>query len=136
MRPRGPEHTPVLLAEILEVLRPAGRTLLLDCTVGHGHHARALLETAGRDARLIGIDFDEASLARARENLANFGRRVRLFQANFADVADVLAEAGERQVDLLLADLGLASGQLAANGGGPGQRAVRGRARRFDLHLR
>jgi 16S rRNA (cytosine1402-N4)-methyltransferase len=87
--------------------------VLLDCTVGAGGHARALLEAAGPAARLIGIDLDEASLALAKANLAVFGARVRLFQANFADVKDVLAEVGVGKVDLLISDLGFASTQLS-----------------------
>ena len=109
MAQRGEAHEPVLRAEVLRLLRPGGRHVLLDCTIGPGGHAEALLDAAGTNARLIGIDLDDASLTRARERLSRFGRRVRLFQANFADVAEVLAEAGERHVDLLLADLGVAS---------------------------
>jgi 16S rRNA (cytosine1402-N4)-methyltransferase len=112
MRRRGPGHLPVLREEVLRLLRPSGRRLLLDVTVGHGGHAQALLNAAGADARLIGIDLDEASLRRARDALAAFGQRVRLFRANFADVSDVLAQAGEERADLLLADLGVSSGQL------------------------
>jgi len=112
MRP-PPGHQPVLCAEVLRLLQPAGRPLLLDCTVGLGGHAEALLDAAGPDARLVGIDLDEEGLKQARRNLARFGRRVRLFHANFADIAEVLAEVGSPRVDLLLADLGVASSQLA-----------------------
>jgi len=112
MAPRRGEHLPVLREQVLDVLQPAGRGVLLDCTIGPGGHAEALLDAAGSDARLIGVDVDEACLALARKNLRRFGSRVRLFQANFADVCEVLAEAGEKQIDLLLADLGVASSQL------------------------
>jgi len=105
-------HVPVLLAELLRLLSPAGRGVLVDCTVGAGGHAEALLAAAGPEARLIGIDLDEACLALARRRLERFGGRVRLFAANFSDVAAVLAEAGEERADLLLADLGVASCQL------------------------
>jgi len=112
MCPENPPHTAVLRAEVLELLAPAGRRLLMDCTVGLGGHAEALLDAAGTDSRLIGIDADEVNLARAKECLARFGTRVRLFRANFADAGEVLAEAGEAKADLLLADLGVASSQL------------------------
>ncbi len=112
MRPQGPGHVAVLLSAVVELLAPAGRRLLVDCTVGLGGHAEALLDAAGTDARLIGIDLDEANLARAKANLGRFGERVRLFQANFADVAEVLDAAGQGSADLLLADLGVASTQL------------------------
>lgn len=112
MRPQGPGHVSVLRSQVSELLAPAGRRLLVDCTVGLGGHAEALLDEAGMDARLIGIDLDEANLSRAKRNLQRFGKRVRLFQANFADIADVLDAAGQGKADLLLADLGVASTQL------------------------
>lgn len=109
---RAAAHLPVLREAVLRLLRPAGREVLVDCTIGPGGHAKALLDAAGQDARLIGIDLDEVCLKLARSTLRRFGRRVRLFQANFADLADVLVEAGEEKADLLLADLGVASSQL------------------------
>jgi len=118
MRPQGPGHVAVLLSAVVELLAPAGRRLLVDCTVGLGGHAEALLDAAGTDARLIGMDLDEANLAWAKSNLERFGERVRLFQANFADVAEVLDAAGQGQADLLLADLGVASTQLDDPGRG------------------
>ncbi|MFW6132723.1 MAG: 16S rRNA (cytosine(1402)-N(4))-methyltransferase RsmH, partial [Planctomycetota bacterium] len=105
-------HNPVLRAEVVDMLRPQSGELIVDCTVGVGGHAEALLDAGGTDVRLIGIDLDEGNLAAARERLERFGRRVRLFAANFADVAEVLDEAGERVADVLLADLGVASSQL------------------------
>ena len=113
MSGREAGHRPVLRDEVLGLLQPAGRRVLLDCTIGPGGHAEALLEAAGDEARLIGIDLDVASLELAKERLSRFGGRVRLFEASFADVADVLSEAGARRADLLLADLGFASTQLA-----------------------
>ena len=104
-------HRPVLLGEAVELLAPAGGELIVDCTVGLGGHAAGLLSRAGGEARLIGIDLDADNLARARERLRAFDR-VRLFQANFADVEAVLAEASERKADVVLADLGAASTQL------------------------
>ena len=55
---------------------------------------------------------EQASLILAKARLERFGGRVRLFQANFADVDEVLTQAGEGPVDALLADLGIASMQL------------------------
>ena len=115
---RGPAHRPVLPAETLQLLRPAGNDLILDCTVGAGCHAEALLSSAGTEARLIGMDLDESSLRLARGRLGSFGDRVRLFQANFAAVDEVLDEAGRLTVDVLLADLGVASTQLDDAGRG------------------
>jgi len=105
-------HVPVLADDVLELLRPERAKLIVDCTVGLGGHSRMLLERAPSDARLIGIDVDEANLQQARENLAEFGERVRLFQANFSQLTTVLDEADESSADAILADLGVASTQL------------------------
>jgi 16S rRNA (cytosine1402-N4)-methyltransferase len=109
---RAAAHRPVLPTEVVELLRPGRCGLIVDCTVGVGGHAELLLSAAGMEARLIGIDRDEANLREARRRLAAFEGRVRLFQANFADLGEVLREAEEPSVDALLADLGVASTQL------------------------
>lgn len=106
-------HFPVMLEEVLALAEPAGRHVLVDCTVGLGGHAEALLAAAGAEAVLIGIDLDESNLLKTKERLARRGARARLFAANFADVDLVLAEAGHGSADLILADLGVASSQLA-----------------------
>jgi 16S rRNA (cytosine1402-N4)-methyltransferase len=105
-------HVPVLLQEVLGLLAPAGRKVLVDCTVGLGGHSEALLEAAGPEAFLIGSDVDESNLLSAKKRLERFGPRVRLFQANFAELDQVLAEAQTPAADVVLADLGVASSQL------------------------
>ena len=109
---RAPAHTPVLRDEVVEMLCRPGRKALMDCTVGGGGHAEALLEAADQDAVLLGLDVDQASLLEAKENLRRFGNRARLFRANFSLLPEVLAEANVAAADAILADLGLASTQL------------------------
>ena len=109
---RGTAHRPVLLSEVVALLAPTDGDLIVDCTIGTGGHAKALLHAAGPGAHLLGIDLDEGNLRRARERLKAPRDRARLFHASFADVADVLAEAGQPAADVLLADLGIASCQL------------------------
>src|SRR6266513_3571689 len=57
-----------LTAEVLQHLRPGGGGLFVDCTIGLGGHARALLEAGA--TRILGLDRDLDALARARETLA------------------------------------------------------------------
>jgi 16S rRNA (cytosine1402-N4)-methyltransferase len=109
---RRAAHRPVLREQVLRLLAPDRGRVLLDCTIGTGGHAQAMLAAAGTDARLIGIDLDRELLAAARERLAAFAGRVRLFQANFRDVREVLDEAGIDAADVVLADLGVSSSQL------------------------
>ena len=109
-----PSHTPVMLRAVVELLRPARARCLLDCTVGLGGHAEALLSLAPATMSYIAIDRDAENLRRARERLRPFdaGGRVRFFQANFSQVRDVLEAANVQTVDGVLADLGFASTQV------------------------
>ena len=109
-------HEPVLTAEALTFLAPAGGGLFVDCTVGPGGHARALLEAGA--SRVIGLDRDRDALAIAAAGLAGFGDRVELVHADFRSVAEVLASRGIETIDGALADLGVSSLQVDAAGRG------------------
>ncbi len=111
-------HLSVLRREVVDLLQPQSCTIFLDCTLGLGGHAAALMEAAGPDATLIGVDVDEENLQVARVRLARFAPRVRFFQANFSQAMEVLHEAGAPAVDGLLADLGVASTQIDDPGRG------------------
>ncbi len=105
----------MLVDETLRYLAPERGGLFVDCTVGLGGHAEAILE-ASDDARVVGIDRDPAALAIARERLAGFGDRVRLAEGPFTGVRRLLAEAvgaaEPPRVAGVLADLGVSSMQL------------------------
>ena len=109
-------HVPVMPAEVLRHLRPAQGGLFVDCTVGLGGHARALLE--GGATRIIGLDRDLDALARARETLAPWSDRVDLVHADYRAIADVLDSRHIATVDGALADLGVSSLQLDSPGRG------------------
>jgi 16S rRNA (cytosine1402-N4)-methyltransferase len=109
-QPRQP-HQPVLLAEVLEWLQPQQGGVFVDCTLGMGGHAAALMN-ASPDVVLIGIDRDEAALAVARERLKVFEKRFQAVHANFEDLAAVLNRVGVDQPRGILADLGVSSVQL------------------------
>ncbi len=109
-------HEPVLRAETVDLLEPAGRGLVVDCTVGTGGHAAALLE-AGAD-RVVGLDRDAEVLPLARRRLAAWKDRVELVHADYRGLDDVLDRLGVERVDGALADLGCSSVQLEAEGRG------------------
>jgi 16S rRNA (cytosine1402-N4)-methyltransferase len=108
----APLHQPVLLAEVLEYLQPRSGGVYCDATVGMGGHARAILERASPDGRLIGIDRDRDAIAEAKATLQTFGDRVTLVHAPFARARAVLEELGVVAVDGFLVDLGVSSPQL------------------------
>jgi len=105
-----------MVAEVLDLLAPARGGLFVDCTVGLGGHAAALLEAGA--TRVLGIDRDPDALVFAAERLAPWGDRVMLAHADFRDLGRVLDERSVAAVDGVLADLGVSSVQLDEAGRG------------------
>lgn len=106
-------HTPVMVQEVLQALavQPGGR--YLDCTVGSGGHARAILEAAAPGGLLLGIDTDPQALRVAQEQLREFGEGMRLVEGNFRDLEAICQRHNFLPVHGILFDLGLSSLQLA-----------------------
>ncbi len=107
-------HRPVLLTEVRTLLAPRRGGLVIDCTVGMGGHAEALLEVVGPSGRVLGLDRDAESLREAARRLTVFGDCFVPVHADFRDLANVLLENGTGDVDGLLADLGISSFQIDA----------------------
>jgi 16S rRNA (cytosine1402-N4)-methyltransferase len=116
----APTHEPVMVSEVLELLRPSQGGVFVDCTAGLGGHGRALLEAGA--TRLLALDRDPLALALAREALAAFGDRVELVHADYRELDRVLDERGIGKaaggVAGILADLGVSSMQFDAEGRG------------------
>ncbi len=98
------------MREVLSALAPGEGDVVVDATLGLGGHTEALLESTA--ARVVGIDRDDAALARARTRLARFGDRVTFVKARFSEVADVVRDLGLPAVSGLLADVGVSSMQI------------------------
>ena len=121
MSGRAELHVPVMLAEIVALLAPALEVphtdapaegcVLVDCTLGLGGHAHALL-AACPEAQLIGLDRDPQALALARQRLAEFADRITLVEAVYDELPAVLARLGRPKVQGILLDLGVSSLQI------------------------
>jgi 16S rRNA (cytosine1402-N4)-methyltransferase len=109
-------HEPVLTTDVVAWLAPSRGGLFVDCTVGLGGHARALLDAGA--SRVIGLDRDADALALAASALAAYGDRVELVHADYRTLPAVLDARGIAHVDGALADLGMSSLQLDAPGRG------------------
>ena len=108
------QHVPVLLDRVVALLAPAllePGAVVVDCTLGMGGHAEALLEAAP-EARLVGLDRDPDALAASTDRLAPYADRVHLVHAVYDALPDVLADAGIPDVRGVLFDLGVSSLQL------------------------
>ena len=111
-------HRPILVAEILGVLRPAPGERAVDCTLGFGGHASELLARVcadGARGMLLGLDVDPIELPRteARLRLAGQGPDTLIVRrSNYAGLVRILGELGWEGADVILADLGVSSMQL------------------------
>ena len=104
-------HVPVMLAEVLQYLRPQAGSVIVDGTLGGGGHTRAFAERVGNTGQVIALDLDPGPVERAEETLA--GMPVAVVAASYADIPEVLDELDIAEVDGVLLDLGLSSDQLA-----------------------
>lgn len=105
-------HIPVLLREVIEYLGIKPGMKILDATVGLGGHSRGMLDAAGGEGQVLGLDRDREALSEAGRRLAPYGERVRLVRSRLSRFPAILAETGWEKVDAALLDAGMSSLQL------------------------
>jgi 16S rRNA (cytosine1402-N4)-methyltransferase len=115
-------HLPIMVAEVLDALRPAPNETVADLTVGYGGHAAAFLERTAPNGRLIGLDLDGPQLAAtgARLALSVDPARLHFHNSHFAGLPKVLgaeegfakADGTSTGVDIIFADLGVSNMQI------------------------
>lgn len=115
-------HVPVMLHECMEALGIKPDGVYVDVTFGGGGHSREILKRLGPNGRLVAFDQDPDAL----QNKINDGRFVLVHQ-NFRFLKNYLRLEGIKQVDGVLADLGVSSHQF--------DDAERGFSIRFDADL-
>src|SRR5690349_9911889 len=103
-----PSHISVLLSEIVEMVEPQPDDVVVDATLGLGGHSKALLERQP-ELRLVGLDQDADAIKIAKETLKPYGDRVTVIQTNFVDIGDAISGLGVREVNAVIADLGVSS---------------------------
>lgn len=107
------EHKPVLAQYISRELTLQKDAIVVDATVGFAGHSRIFADALGENGMLIGFDVDEKCLETARQNLSDVKCKVLLVRSNFSQINERLQENHIPSVDLIFADLGICSGQLA-----------------------
>jgi 16S rRNA (cytosine1402-N4)-methyltransferase len=105
----GAHHVPVLLAEVMALLRPKPGERVLDGTVGLGGHAAAMLAAISPEGTLYAVDRDPDALSAAERILRATGGAFVLIHDSF-DRA--LARLELPPLDAILLDLGVSSMQL------------------------
>ena len=109
-------HEPVMTREAIAFLQPEKGGVFVDCTVGMGGHALALLEAGA--TKVIGLDRDPAALRIAAGTLNKYRDRVELVHSDYRAIAAILEARGIERVDGTLTDMGMSSYQLEAEGRG------------------
>ncbi len=105
-------HKPVMVDEVVWALQPSSAGGYIDCTVGEGGHAEAILGHCDPPARLLGLDLDREALAVAEGRLSQFHEMTKLIETSYVNIAEVAAEHHFVPCDGILFDLGVSSLQL------------------------
>ncbi len=105
-------HIPVLVEETVQALavQPGGR--YIDCTLGGGGHAAAILEHSSPGGQLLGIDADPEAIKIARARLERWSDSTLLINENFVNLEAICYRYDFSPVHGILLDLGLSSLQL------------------------
>ncbi len=102
-----PYHKPVMLAECIEGLKIFPDGTYIDVTFGGGGHSREIMRHLGESGRLIAFDQDEDAGRNALKD-----SRFKLIHENFRHLKSFLRLEGIREIDGLIADLGVSSHQF------------------------
>jgi 16S rRNA (cytosine1402-N4)-methyltransferase len=105
-------HKSVMVNEVLDLLvtKPGGN--YVDGTIGAGGHTAAILEKAGSDSRVLGIDRDPDALNWSKKTLNDVQSQITLVLGKFSEIADICNQYGFENINGVLLDLGLSSMQI------------------------
>ena len=104
-------HTPIMLPQVLSLLRPERGGTYVDGTLGGGGHSLGILRSLPAGGRLFGIDRDGEAIAEASARLSVFPNFTAV-RGNFFQLTELLNARGVNGADGILLDLGVSSHQL------------------------
>ena len=111
-------HVPVLLDETVKALDVQSGGRYVDCTLGGGGHAAAVLEHSLPGGQLLGIDADPKAIEVARAKLSDYRDSILLVNENFVNLQSTCIKYDFSPVHGILFDLGLSSFHLNGSGRG------------------
>jgi len=111
-------HIPVLRNEGLDFLDPKANENFIDCTIGEGGHAFAILERILPNGKLLGIDWTKELINGLRVNVGSLNKNLILVCDNFANLKSIVERHDFGPVSGVLFDLGLSSWHLEKSGKG------------------
>ncbi|MEK6901520.1 MAG: 16S rRNA (cytosine(1402)-N(4))-methyltransferase, partial [Nanoarchaeota archaeon] len=107
-------HVPVMLNEVMEFLDPKPNQNFVDCTLGDGGHALAVLERIAPNGKVLGIDADPQAIADIRNwklEIRNLERLIPV-HGNFRNIGSIVNEQQFSPIHGILLDLGFSSSTL------------------------
>jgi 16S rRNA (cytosine1402-N4)-methyltransferase len=120
-------HTPVLLAEAIDLLNVRSGATILDCTMGGGGHSFAMAKVAGKTGLVIGIDRDQDAINEVTAKLSTVEGRMIVEKTPFSEFGVALKKNDIKSVDGILMDIGVSSHQF--------DEGERGFSYRYDAEL-
>jgi 16S rRNA (cytosine1402-N4)-methyltransferase len=103
------EHISVLKEEAIKYLNPKPNENFVDCTVNGGGHSMRILELNGSKGKLLGIDWDQEAIKKARIKTEKFKNRVILENDNFLNLKEIVKKNKFNNISGILLDLGFSS---------------------------
>ena len=113
------QHVTVLKQKAIEMLNLSSGSVVVDCTLGSGGHAKEILSQLSAEGTYIGIDADPTAIAAISEELSSYEATVHLVNDNFRNLKKVLETLSISSVDAVLADLGWRMEQFDGSAGLP-----------------
>ena len=111
-------HIPVLKKEVLGYLDPKENENFVDCTVGHGGHAKAILERTSPAGKVLGIDSDLKQIKICQSQLKEFKERIILVSSSYTKIKKIVKKNNFQPINGILLDLGMSSWHLENSGRG------------------
>ena len=113
-------HIPVLKKEVIEFLNPRSNENFIDCTLGEGGHALAILEKTNPAGKILGIDQDQEILENVKRRIQNtkYKDRLILICDNFVNLKEIAEREKFMPVSGILFDLGISGWHLEESGRG------------------
>ncbi len=94
-------HIPVMLNEVLDSISPDCK-ILVDGTLGHGGHSKAILEKFLNIQKLFWFDLDPNILQETRQRLSDFSDKIEFVWSSYTNIGQIL---WDKKADFILLDL-------------------------------
>jgi len=112
------QHTPVMLKEVLEYLKPQPGQLFIDCTLGGGGYTFAIAKRIRPKGKIVSIDLDKLAIRNSKAKIQeNKNKNIILVHGNFKNLYNIIKECFPEKYKTakfagIVFDLGLSQAQL------------------------